>query len=674
MKAVSDRQFHYVHEGNSDFLALFPHRFDYIYARPPQPGQTPDWQTETRHPLSDRLLDQASYLYGVRFGAQTNYCLLDIDAGSLYHPAQDPLAIARIVAVLEPIGLVSYVSCTSSYSGGLHLYFPFQQPQSSWELASAVGTLLENGGFLLKPGQLELFPNPKPYVVEGTPSLFNAHRLPMQIGSYLLNQDFQPIWSDRPSFVQQWKLAQYRNLAEAQVIKRILKQAKRKRYCISGKADKFINDLNAEIELGWTDFGQTNYLLGRITMRAYIFDHILTGGVPLEGAALVEAIVDTAQSLPGYREWCRHQHEIRHRAEEWVRCIENSHYFHYGNSKGRYKHKLGESTSELDPALQGLPTWNQQQRESARERIRSAIVDLLETNRLPAGATARFRALTQYGIGGGSLYRHRDLWHPNCLVENPPLPPNTVENYQFDCVEDTSNCQIPSSLLPATDGDKPLLNASGDRAATDLFSTGGNVLSASVFLDKALPSQETDFATQSQLQPIEAPAQQQSHVQRMQQYLRSGDPILVAEAVAQLGSGVVSVQVSSAMLKCTDSVPDLNMPTVLDLPLQSPPPASPALFSSPLMCLLPFDCSDILVRISIELRRLAWTSEQICSELRQLFGKSCQAFLDAMELVQWFNWLTQQRACSYALQTKSTTHQFPDCGVRVQEWKSALDE
>lgn len=639
MKTAFDRQFRYVHEGNSDFLALFPHRFDYIYARPPQPAQTPDWQTETRHPLSDRLLEQAAYLYGVRFGAQTSYCLLDIDAGSPYHPNQDSLAIARIVAALEPIGLVSYVPCTSSYSGGLHLYLPFQQPQSSWELASAVGTLLENGGFLLKPGQLELFPNPKPYVVEGTPSLFNAHRLPMQIGSYLLNQDFQPIWSDRQSFVQQWRLAQYRNLVEVQAIKRILKQAKRKRYCISGKADKFINDLNAEIELGWTGFGQTNYLLGRITMRAYIFDHILTGGVPLEGAALVEAIVDTAQSLPGYREWCRHQHEIRHRAEEWVRCIENSHYFHYGNAKGRYKHKLGESTSELDPALQGLPTWNQQQRESARERIRCAIVDLLEKGCSPAGATARFRALTQYGIGGGSLYRHRDLWHPDYLVENPPTPPNATQNYQFDCVENTSNHQIPSSLLPALDGDKLSGNASDDRVPMSSFSTGGNVLLRNLPLN-----QETDSVAQPQLQPIEATGQQQNHVQqnhvqRMQQYLRSGDPILVAEAMAQLGAGTVPVQTSSAMLTHNYSVPDLDMPTELNLSLRSPLQSSP---SFPLLCLLPLDCSDILVRISVELRRLSWTSEQIGSGLRQLFGKPRQALLDEMELAQWLNWLTQQ--------------------------------
>ncbi|MDX2098570.1 MAG: hypothetical protein SFW36_12400 [Leptolyngbyaceae cyanobacterium bins.59] len=216
-------------EFSDDFLTLFPHRFDYIWAEHPNFGEKVEWRTESRHPLSDRLIQQSSYLYGVRFGAETSYCLLDIDIGSLYHPKQDPFAIFYLVAALEPLGLVSYVACTSSYSGGLHLYFPFDQPQCSWKLAIAFSTLLENAGFKLKPGQLELFPDPKPYSINGKPSLFNAHRLPLQIGSYLVDQDFQPVWGTQQSFVQQWRFAQTRNDVETSVIRRILKQTKRQR-------------------------------------------------------------------------------------------------------------------------------------------------------------------------------------------------------------------------------------------------------------------------------------------------------------------------------------------------------------------------------------------------------------------------------------------------------------
>ena len=558
--AAAVSRFSSVCERDNSFLALFPHRFDYIYAEHPQPGETPHWQTETRHLLSDRLLQQGSQLFGVRFANITQYALLDIDVYSAYHPQQDILAIARIMAALEPLGLVSAVICTSSYSGGLHLYLPFSQPQSCWELAVVLASLLENAGFKLNPGQLEIFPNPKPYRVEGNPSLFNAHRLPLQAGSYLVNQDFQPIWSSQQSFVGQWQLALQQNQLEATLLKRILKQAKRKPFRISGKADKFINDLNAEIELGWTGAGQTNHLLGRITMRSYIFHHVLQGGEPLEHKALVQQIVETARSLPGYEEWCQHQHEIEHRAEEWVRCVENSHYFRYGDRKGKYKTR----SESIDLAIEQLPTWNQQQREATRERIRLAIVDLLEQNMLPSGATARFRTLTRsYGIGGGSLYRNRDLWHPNFLteeflpedspVENPPDPPATSVNTSCDRVELASHENITTSLLSNTGGDKALVEGLSDRNIEISDSRGGNlqhqdidssassritqsVLSLrSVLLDLKACSEARREAIQiakAEAEQTRDQAFKAAHITRMRRYLESGDPILMAEAIA----------------------------------------------------------------------------------------------------------------------------------------------
>ena len=388
------------------------------------------------------------------------------------------------------IGLVSYIACTSSYSGGVHLYFPFTFSQNSWELASVVTTLLERSGFVLKPGQLELFPDPKPYRVDRVPHLFNAHRLPLQPGSYLLNQDFQPIWSNQDRFVEQWHLVQSRNTIDQPAIKRILRQVKRRHFRISNKADKFINDLNTEIELGWTGSGQTNRLLGRITMRTYIFNHVLEGGEPLKGKALVEKIVSIARSLPGYREWCRHQHEIEHRVEEWVHCIENSHYFHYSNEK-RTAQAL--PNSEFEKTIVDLPTWNQQQSESARERIRQAVTDLLKEGLLPSGATARFKVLTQCGIGGGSLYRHRDLWHPDSFQEklcnseelisrNSNANINTDERNVSQCgsnqYESNPDPIEPkaTSLFPTIGGNVLIGQGSGDRAVEDFQTTGGNSL------------------------------------------------------------------------------------------------------------------------------------------------------------------------------------------------------
>ncbi len=547
--ATARTNFAYLEEPENPFLALFPHRFDFIWAEHVDPGKSVSWETESRYPLSDRLILQGAYLYGVRFSSETRYALLDIDRGSAYHPKQDPLAITRLIAALEPLGLVSYVACTSSYSGGLHLYLPFSQPQSSWKLAIALTALLEAAGFKLRPGQLEVFPNPKPYIVNGTPTLFNAHRLPLQVGSYLLNETLAPVWSTQQTFVQQWQFAQNRNQVAAITLQRVIKQFRRKAYLISGKADKFINDLNAEIELGWTANGQTNRLLGRITMREYIFHHVLAGGEPLIGEALVQRIVEVARSLPGYHDYCRHRHEIEHRATEWARCIEHSHYFHYGDANGKFKSQQN-SFAELQAAVEQAPTWNQEQASAARERIRQAIADLLTQGALPASATARFHALIRYGIGGSTLYRHRDLWHPNCFqaetdelkgcatreqspnsalsiqssvnqtVENPPLPPTTNLTNSADCLGASTGQRHPS-LFYSSDRNQPTDNVSSDPSAA----TSGSGRNSDSDRDC----------------PLSPKASEIRWIIKMQQFLASGDPILVAEALlwAQGNPGIL---------------------------------------------------------------------------------------------------------------------------------------
>jgi hypothetical protein len=637
-------KFQCVEEWNDEFLALFPHRYDYIWADHREPRAKVEWKTESRHPLSDRLIRQGTYLYGVRFGAETSYCLLDIDVASPYHPKHDPFAISRIVAALEPIGLVCHIACTSSYSGGLHLYFPFTKAQSSWQLAIAIATLLESAGFKLIPGQLEIFPNPKPYITNGTPSLFNAHRLPMQAGSYLLNNDFQPIWSTQSCFVRQWTLAQNRNDLDIQTLKRILKQTRRKHFCVSGKADKFINDLNAEIELGWTGYGQTNRLLGRITMREYIFHHVLSGGEPLQGQTLVDEIVSTARALPGYQEWCQHQHEIEKRAEEWARCIENSHYFHYGDLNGKFKSK--SNPSELNEAIEQAPTWNQQQSEAARDRIRSAIAELLEKNTLPAKATARFQALLQHGVGGGSLYRHRDLWHPSHLVENPPDPPAYKEDCPFDCVEGTSNGHSPPSLFPSNGGNYRCNNGSSDSnaytpeasgsnfktrqdsevsvsesARTSATSTTGSQYIQQVLFDKVWieVNRAATLTAKEQEQHIKQEASQASQIARMQQFLASGDPILMAEALAwaQINPGVLNTQqINPPSLKGSEAK-DRGGPRITDF-------------------------SDVLAQISIGTQQLGWTKQQVTDRLFSSFRKRSQAMLTDQELWQWLELLNAE--------------------------------
>ncbi len=536
MKSRQQPTFQSVQEWDDRFLALFPHRYDYIWAEHPKPGEKPSWQTERRHPLGDRLIKQGSYLYGVRFGAKTKYILLDIDINSLYHPRREPFAINRMVAALEPLGLVKGVICTSSYSGGIHLYFPFGQAQDSYKLARVVQVLLENAGFIFSPGHLEIFPNDRGFV-DGIPALYAAHRLPLQAGSYLLNSSYEIIWGDQSTFIQQWQFAQQHNVLDGKTLRQVLKVAKRKKYRLSGKANKFLNDLVTEIYQGWTNFGQTNRLLGRIAMYCYIFWHYVNGCNPLEGKGLAKQIVEVARSLPGYSDFCQHQHEIEQRAEEWAHCVEHSRYFPYGVRKN-------QTTPQLE---QRPPTWHQDKQEEARERIRKAIGQLLQSNSLPVGPTARFNILVKRGIGGGTLYKHKDLWHPKHLLpvelgeqqsnSPPPDPPELApwrENSAPECTNllprKSSNTPLHKDLdAIQIETNKPISNNTQSRSG-GIEEIKQRVAEIQALQDYKCAAQK-DLREQLQMmQPEIAPSP--AYIAKMQQWLESGDPILIAEAEA----------------------------------------------------------------------------------------------------------------------------------------------
>jgi len=415
----------YIQELGHPYLSLFPFRYSYISAPFCDPGQKPDWVTETRHPLSDRRLLQGGRLFGVRFDSKTRYCLLDIDIDSPYHPKQDPFAIGKIKEALEPLELLSCVACTSSYSGGLHLYFPFKKAQRSWQVASAVATLLENKGFKIRGGQLEVFPNTKKYVQAGSPSLFNAHRLPLQEpGSRLLNEDGEAIYSSPERFAQVWGLAQAKNALTGRLLTQVLKQYKRQKVFVSEKANKFFNDLEAEINLGWTDKGMTNRLLGRLVMRYFIFHHAVAGGEPLTGQALINEVVAAAKALPGYKAFCQHQHELTKRVTDWVRSIENSHYFPYGKELGKYKAPNAAAPKPSESYHETLVA-------KTKQKIIDTVEALKQLKTWPKEITKRFKALLAAGIGSSSLYRYKSLWHPKFeigetrpgLCECPPAGP-----------------------------------------------------------------------------------------------------------------------------------------------------------------------------------------------------------------------------------------------------------
>ena len=112
-------------------------------------------------------------------------------------------------------------------------------------------------------------------------------------------------------------------------------------------------------------------------MRSYIFGHLLGAEAPLTGQALVDDVVRIAKSLPGYKDYCGHQHDLEKRVKEWVRSIEaEPAYYPYGSGKAI--------------KVQTGPTWNQQQQQRLESTFVSCSSNCVVRMPLPDDITPRF--------------------------------------------------------------------------------------------------------------------------------------------------------------------------------------------------------------------------------------------------------------------------------------------
>ena len=390
-------------------------RWDFIYAPVPDPNQPeqkeldwqsehlkqkPKWKTETRYPMKSRVLyhrwADPTEIIGVRFDHTTEYGLLDIDINSAYHPKQNPSAIAELQIALETIGITRTFLVRSSWSDGLHLYFPLNGAVNTFNLAVGVKFCLQTQGFEVKEGELEIFPNDKSYGVV-TKILYKGHRLPLQpeTGSWLLDDDLQAVSNQLSDLFRVWDTASIgQDMAElnsALLVARQNRLTKPRRRL--NNVEVWRRDLELLIAEGWTGAHQTNHLLKQIGCYGVVFEE-------LSGDALSRYIRETATSAPGYAQWCNHQHQIELRARSWARAVEK-YYWPLGT------HSKARATDKVVP-------FNQQRSKTAQEEIQTAISILEEDNRLPETITARAQAISELaGTSLGTLYRHKGLWHPN---------------------------------------------------------------------------------------------------------------------------------------------------------------------------------------------------------------------------------------------------------------------
>lgn len=371
-----------------EWMELF-HFWDFIIALATE-GK-PKWKTVSKYPLSRETLcerwQNPNFLIGVRFptgkDGKTCYVLIDIDIGSKYHPKNNPIAINELLAALEAVGLCRCIRVRSSASRGIHLYFPFSEPLPCWKVASTVKEAVERSGFEVKPGQLEIFPNCKM-----PKSLYSAHRLPLQLGSFVLDQDFQPEHNSIERLIQEWRLASLQQ--DLEEFKRTISTAQAFKRYTSGDANEWCERLEKTLERGWTGKGQTDRILQEACTYARVF--LGKSWDDVESWA-----ISTLPKIPGYQKFCNHKRDLKTRIRDWVRTNRRS---------GRY------SPFASFPKKPKAPT-NKDRSHDSLARIKAAIAQIIsEQGQLPHAIRNRMQLICKIAkCSPVTLYKHRVLWH-----------------------------------------------------------------------------------------------------------------------------------------------------------------------------------------------------------------------------------------------------------------------
>ncbi len=420
--------------------------WDWILGDLPAPGSKARWITEP-YPIQPNELwrrhQDKSELVGVSFKDLVRYIMLDIDRGSACHPDNDPAKYYKLLRVLRDIGLNSPVVIRSSWSEGLHVYYPLPKAVSSFGLACAVKWTLFEHDIMLGSGQIETFPNTKSYAWEGEFTQYKSHRLPLQpeSGSYLLDASLEPYSDSVEDLLDEF------NIAKAQQNLKLLRpvmeaswkrQALSRGFGSSSRAEKWRRHLEDQISTGWTAFSQTNSQIKALATYGRVF-------LRLDGRTLINYTVENALSAPGYERFCRHQHEIWLRAADWCKCVE-AYYWPYGSDpsrEGTYaEHFHRDYDNDCPHPENNIVDFPNNDKRSAQaiERIKQAIAHLSASGNLPDTATARSHAIiaaakqiTGTGISQTTLHKpqYLPLWHPehdnpqasSCVIGGPePIP------------------------------------------------------------------------------------------------------------------------------------------------------------------------------------------------------------------------------------------------------------
>lgn len=161
-------------EMRSIFCSLFVRR-DVLICKLPNQDRWRKWTGPLEdHQIIGVIQDGGrGILRGCYWDEQTHHAVLDVDAQSKYHSAQE---LAKLQERLAAVGLTA-TPYRSSESGGWHLYIFFDDWAECSEVENTIKAWLKLQGYEIKSGTLEIFPSG------------NALRLPLQPSFAWLDQE-----------------------------------------------------------------------------------------------------------------------------------------------------------------------------------------------------------------------------------------------------------------------------------------------------------------------------------------------------------------------------------------------------------------------------------------------------------------------------------------------------
>lgn len=464
------------------YIKYFWHPWNAIVAPAYNLNSKPAWKTIDYYLQPSQLWayhQNTKKLIGVRFDSNTRYATIDLDAGGDYHSLE---AYRKIKAALEDIGIVDTVPIQSSYSTGYHLIIPFTSKQPTFNLACALQQTLQDAGFKIRPGHIEIFPNTKPWG-KNTITNYNPIRCPMQpgSGSFLLDDHLQPISHSVATFLDhcdhaasRQDLAKLRYACE-KARNRHTKEQYRQKPGI--KIEQWQAEWEQIIATGWTGPGQTNTLLQIIVGYGIVFKD-------LKDQNLIEHAIETARNAPGYTQYCQHQHHIQTRVKDWVKCTtKHQWYTPYASRPKRPQGTFintyalaiaGDSQTENYQTQDNVIPFektkirNQQRSQQTQKRIEEIVNHLdaeIQTEKetktessqriteRTKQISAEYKRRYNKTLSQNTLYKHRHLWHPQWYIPDPWVGNsiNQSDNSLHESRNQRNSEQSENTLNPYTD-------------------------------------------------------------------------------------------------------------------------------------------------------------------------------------------------------------------------------